>query len=70
MYNDFGSKQPVQYDEPNTIPLCNAYNISINVIQNHDYFIDSSLTLLAPRYIAQGSGLFCIYHQYVINMSK
>ena len=40
MHNDFGSKQPVQSHEPNTIPWGNAY-ISIYVhIQNHDHFID------------------------------
>ena len=40
MHNDFGSKQPVQSYEPSTIPWGNAY-ISIDVIQNHDHFIDA-----------------------------
>ena len=41
MHNDFGSKQPVQFYEPNAIPWGNTY-ISIHVhIQNHDHFIDA-----------------------------
>ena len=40
MHNDFGSKQPVQSHEPNTIPWGNA-NISVDIIQNHDHFIDA-----------------------------
>ena len=41
MHNDFGSKQPVQSHEQNTIPWSNAY-ISIDVhIQNHNHLIDA-----------------------------
>ena len=40
MHNDFGSKQPVQSHEPNTIPWDNAY-ISIDAIQNLTHLIDT-----------------------------
>ena len=41
MHNDFGSKQPVQSHQPNTITWGNAY-LSIDVhIQNLDHFIDA-----------------------------
>ena len=37
MHNDFGSKQPVQSDEPNAIPWDKAY------IQNLSHVIDAIL---------------------------
>ena len=42
MHNDFGSKQPVQSHEQNTIPWGNAY-ISIDIIQNLTHLIDAIL---------------------------
>ena len=43
MHNDFGSKQPIQSHEPNTIPWGNAYIISVDIIQNLTHLIDAIL---------------------------
>ena len=67
MHNDFGSQQPVQSHEPNTVPWGNVY-ISIDIhIQNHDHFIDAQSDVASPRCIAQGSGMLYIYYWNVIN---